>query len=139
MSLERFCRKPIVTTTPDSTITEAAHTMRSAHVGAVIVSDGGRPLGILTDRDIVCRVLAEERDPTVTPVESVMTTGVAVAHENDLIDQVLFSMNERGVRRMPIVDERGLLVGMVSLDDLMVMLSAELGQAAEAVRSNRGP
>lgn len=139
MSLDRFCRKSIATVSPSQTVSDAAHKMRTQHVGSVVAAVDGRPVGILTDRDIVCRVLAEDRDPTNTPVQAVMTSSVAVVHNDDLIDEALLAMREKGVRRLPIVDGQGLLVGMVSLDDLMVLLSSEFNEAAHAVRSNKGP
>lgn len=119
---------------------DAAELMRQLHVGSVVVVDeGGRPLGMLTDRDIVLRVVAEHRDPAATPVASVMSSEVACVQIDDLIDEAAFKMRQKGVRRLPIVDAVGKVCGIVALDDLLVLLSAELEQAAAAVRENQGP
>ncbi|MBI3181078.1 MAG: CBS domain-containing protein [Myxococcales bacterium] len=140
MSLERFCRKPVATVLPSQTVLEAAQRMQQAHVGAVVVVDeANKPIGILTDRDIVCRVVAERRDPLGTPIRAVMSAPVAIARAEDLIEEAAFTMRQKGVRRLPIVSADGKAVGVVALDDLVVLLAAELGQAAAAVRMNRGP
>lgn len=141
MSLERFCRKPMIDVRPDQTVLEAADRMRAGHVGAVVVTNAehGQPLGILTDRDIVCRVVSPGLDPAATTVRQVMSGAPVVMRAGDSIDQALHEMREKGVRRLPIVDEAGNLTGAVSLDDLVVLLSAELLQTAGVVRENRGP
>lgn len=140
MSLERFCRKQVATAQAVETVQAAAERMTQQHVGALVIVDGERrPLGILTDRDIVCRVLNERLDPGSTPVEAVMSANPVVARDSDRIDEVAFTMHEKGVRRLPVVDASGKVVGMVSLDDLIVLFAAELGQTAATVRMNRGP
>ena len=140
MSLERFCRKEVATVHGGDTIVHAAGTMRDKHVGAVVVVDSGlRPVGVLTDRDLACRVVAEGRDPSATKVETAMSRGVVTIRRTDTIDQVAFSMREHGIRRIPIVDAEGRLAGLVAFDDLVVLLSAELGQTVAALRENRGP
>ncbi len=140
MSLERFCRKPLVTVRPQQSVKDAATQMREKHVGAVLVVDAqSRPEGMLTDRDLVCRVVAAGLDPARTPVGEVMSVGPAVIRSSQLIDEAAVQMRELGVRRLPVVDDDGHAVGLVSLDDLVVMLSAELGQTAGVIRTNRGP
>lgn len=140
MSLERFCRKQVATALATETVQAAAERMTQQHVGAlVIVDDTGRPVGVLTDRDIVCRVLNERRDPGATPIQEVMSADPVVARDSDRIDEVAFTMHQKGVRRVPVVDASGKAVGLVSLDDLLVLFASELGQTAAAVRMNRGP
>lgn len=141
MSLERFCRKPVIDVRPDQTVFEAAQRMRSGHVGSVFVTDeeGGRPVGVLTDRDIVVRVVGVGLDPTTTAVGDVMTPSPITLRTDESIDVALFRMRKKGIRRLPIVDRQGKLAGTVSLDDLLVLLSAELGQTAAVVRDNSGP
>ena len=141
MSLDRFCRKPVIDIRPDQTVFEAAQRMRSRHVGSVFVTDeeGGRPVGVLTDRDIVVRVVGAGLDPTTTAVGDVMTPSPITLRADESIDVALFRMREKGIRRLPIVDRQWKLVGTVSLDDLLVLLSAELGQTAAVVRDNSGP
>ncbi len=140
MSLERFCRKEVATIGPGDTIVAAARKMQEKHVGALVVTDaGGRPLGMLTDRDIACRVLAEAHDPATTAVQSAMSGDLVTVRRDGTIDEVAFSMRKQGVRRVPIVDAEGRLCGLVAFDDLVVLLSAELGETVAALRHNRGP
>jgi CBS domain-containing protein len=108
------------TVRPDGTVAEAAAMMRSLDVGSLPVCDGGRLVGMLTDRDIAVRSTADGRDPLTTYVRDVMSTGVAWASEDDPADQAARIMKEHRVRRLPIVDERKNLVGIVSLGDLAV-------------------
>jgi CBS domain-containing protein len=123
MSLERFCRKPIVTALPTQTVRDVALKMRDHHVGAVVVVEEDRPVGVVTDRDIALRVILEGRDAETTPVR----------------DDAVRAIREAGVRRVPIVDSNGKVVGMVALDDLVVLFASELGATVSAVRANRGP
>ncbi|MCI0571669.1 MAG: CBS domain-containing protein [Myxococcaceae bacterium] len=140
MSLARFCRKPVALVLPEQSAAEAAEAMRDRHVGAlVVVREDLRPVGIVTDRDIVTRVVAERKDPAAVPVADVMSRDVALARTNDRLDEAVFLMRKRGVRRLPIVDEQGCVAGVVALDDILVLLSAELDLAAAAVRENLGP
>ncbi|MBN1205389.1 MAG: CBS domain-containing protein [Myxococcaceae bacterium] len=140
MSLERFCRKTVSTALASETVQAAAEKMTQQHVGAlIIVDESGRPVGILTDRDIVCRVLSERREPAATPIQAVMSAKPVVARVGDMIEEAAISMRQQGVRRLPIVNASGKAIGMVSLDDLIVLFTAELGQTAAAVRENRGP
>jgi CBS domain-containing protein len=139
MSLERFCRKPVVTVRPEESVLEAARKMGEIHVGAVAVIRSGAPVGILTDRDIVLRVVREARDPRTTPVETVMSRDVVFAQVTDGIDDAFHRIRTTGVRRLPIVDGDGQLSGMVTLDDLVVLLGAEIGELMAAIRTNKGP
>lgn len=130
----------MATALPAESVQAAAEKMTQQHVGAlVIVDESGRPVGILTDRDIICRVLSEGLNPATTPIQAVMSTNPVVAHVGDLIESAAFTMRRQGVRRLPIVNESGAAIGLVSLDDLLVLLAAELSQTAAAVRTNRGP
>lgn len=136
--LERFTRKRVVTVDADATVLEVARAMESEHVGAVLVVEGGVPIGIVTDRDLALRVLARGNGPTAC-VREVMTREPVTIGVDALLDEALYAMRNSGVRRLPIVDSRGKLVGLVALDDLMVLLSAELSSGAQAVLDNRGP
>lgn len=140
MSLARFCRKMVAIIQPTQSVAEAAEAMRDRHVGAlVVVQEELRPVGMLTDRDIVTRVVAERKDSRALTVGEIMSPDPVIAHVDDTLDRTLFTLREQGVRRLPIVDEQGRAVGLVSLDDVLVLLSGELGQTAAAVRENQGP
>jgi CBS domain-containing protein len=138
MSMERFTRKEVVTAEPDESARDVAQRMAESHVGAVVVIDLGRPIGMVTDRDLALRVLGEGRSPEV-PVREVMSRELVTARVGDGVDGVVARMRSTGVRRLPIVGMDGSLVGLVSLDDLFVLLSGELSASAGAVLDNRGP
>lgn len=138
MSLERFTRRELVTIAPDRTARDAAELMRTHHVGAVLVVDGGQPVGIVTDRDLVVRLLAEGFAAT-TPVRSVMSGDLVTARVDDSIDHAIYTMRHHGVRRLPIIAHDGAALGLVALDDLLVLLSGEVSSVVEAVIDNRGP
>jgi CBS domain-containing protein len=139
MSLQRFTRKPAVTLGSDASARQAAELMRERHVGAIIVVEANRPVGMITDRDLALRVVGDHRDAN-TRLAEVMSHRPVALHESDSIDQALFTMRREGVRRLPILDDReGAIVGLVSIDDLLVLLAGELSSTAEAIIDNRGP
>jgi CBS domain-containing protein len=105
---------------PDATVADAASMMRQLDVGSLPVCDGTRLIGMLTDRDITIRATADGRDPHLTPVREVMSPGVAWANEDDPVEAAARIMREHRIRRLPIVDDRHSLVGVVSLGDLAV-------------------
>jgi CBS domain-containing protein len=105
------------TVKPDAPIAEAAKAMKEADAGAVVVQDNGSPSGILTDRDIAIRAVAEGRDPTSTPVSEVATTDITTLSPDDSIDDAVKTMREKNVRRLPVVEDDK-TVGIVSLGDL---------------------
>ena len=134
MSLERICSKAVVTISPVATVLEAAKLMHSKHIGSLVVIDDVRPIGILTDRDIVLKVVASEKKPTETVVKDVMTTNPTMVNVNyDVLDAVRL-MRNRGVRRLPVVDEHRHLLGIVTMDDVLTAFGAEVGDLAGAVQ-----
>ena len=115
MSLERICSKTVVTISPDANVLEAAKLMQSKHIGCLVVIDESRPIGILTDRDIALKVVASEKKPAETAVKDIMTTNPTMVNVNyDLLDAVRL-MHNRGVRRLPIVDEHRHLLGIITM------------------------
>jgi len=139
MSLERFCREPVVTIQPTQSVRDAARLMRDRHVGAVLVVDGDRPIGIVTDRDIVMRAIIEGRDPNTTPVRDVMSGSLTVVGSDQKIDDAVVAIRTAGIRRLPIVNAAGKAIGIVTLDDLVVLMAGELNMVAGAVQQNLGP
>lgn len=101
------------------TVLVAARTMRDEDVGAVVVISGGQPEGIVTDRDIVVRAVADEREPGDTSVAEVMTRNVVSLTPADSVDRAAALMRENAVRRLPVV-ENGQVAGIVSLGDLAI-------------------
>ena len=115
--------RDVMTTNPETlpestTVREAAETMRANDIGdVVIVDDNGAISGILTDRDIVVRVVAEGRDPRVTRIGDIASHELTAASPDDPVDRAVQLMRERAIRRLPVVD-KGKPVGIVSIGDL---------------------
>ena len=101
-------------------VMDAAQLMRKSDIGDVIVVEGNRLFGILTDRDIVVRVLAEGRDPGVTPVSDICSRELATVRPTDSVGTVVRVMREKAIRRLPVVEESGEVIGVVSLGDVAV-------------------
>ena len=134
-----ICTKAVVTVSPEATVHEAAHRMWSRKVGALVVtSEVGKPLGMLTDRDIVVRVVAMGKDPAKVQVGSVIRRTPTVIREDQGVLDATKILSRRGVRRLPVVDARGKLVGIVALDDLLMLLGSEMGHIASALASELG-
>ncbi|HEX5685024.1 MAG TPA: CBS domain-containing protein [Ideonella sp.] len=122
-------------------LAEAAQTMRDQQVGCLVVveeSDPGRTVvGILTDRDIVVSVLAKDQDARYMVVSQAMTADVVTAREEDSVLDVLELMRRKGVRRVPVTGPQAVLVGIVTLDDLLEVVSQEMQALAGAIGSGR--
>ena len=108
-----------VTVQSDASIVDAARAMREADVGPVIVLHGGEVSGIVTDRDIAIRAVAEGRDPSSTTVGEIASRDLTTLSPNDSVDDAVRMMRERAVRRLPVV-EGGQAVGIVSIGDLAI-------------------
>ncbi|NUT37053.1 MAG: CBS domain-containing protein [Hamadaea sp.] len=108
-----------VTVEPGTTLAQAAQLMRERNIGDVIVAEGGLPKGIVTDRDIVVRAVAEGRDSTATTVGEICTGDVATVGPDDDADSAVALMRSKAIRRLPVVDHDR-LVGVLSLGDMAV-------------------
>jgi CBS domain-containing protein len=102
---------------PDATVLEATRKMNQHQLGALLVMTGERVAGIFTERDVLRRVVAEQRDPASTSVESVMTTNVICVEPDSDIDEVSSIMQQQKIRHLPVCDD-GKLMGMVSIGDV---------------------
>ena len=105
---------------PESSVFEAATMMRRLNVGFLPVCDGRRLEGVITDRDIVIRPIADSRDPQLTPVRDAMSPQLVYAYDGDSVEHAAELMRQHQIRRLPIVDHNKHLVGIVSLGDLAV-------------------
>lgn len=123
----------MVTTDPQTPLSVIAQQMRQENVGTVVIVREQKPVGIVTDRDLALAVAADGLIPE-TPVEQVMTTPVKTIPTGAGIFAATQCMRDAGVRRLPIVDEKGRLTGMISLDDLIWLLGRELFNLAEGIR-----
>jgi len=105
---------------PSASVLDAAELMRGNDIGDVIVLKENRLFGILTDRDIVVRALAERSDPETTPVGEICSRTLTTIEPTASVDQAVRFMRERAIRRLPVVDESGDVIGIVSIGDLAV-------------------
>lgn len=119
MQIRDVMQHAVKVATPHQTVREAAQLMEESDVGCLPVIDDGRPVGMLTDRDIAVRVDAYGKDPMVTRVGDVMSERYICCHEDQEIDEVLEVMFKQRIHRLPVVSHHGRgLIGIVSLDDL---------------------
>lgn len=139
MSISQICRRHVVTIGREVDVAMAARMMRDEHVGYLVVTaeSNGRPLGVLTDRDIVLKVTARGLDSARVKVGEVMTSDPLVADSSAEIGATLQRMREIGVRRVPVVDSLGRLTGVVALDDVIDHLFAQLAAVAGAIRTEQ--
>jgi len=139
MKVERICTRNMVTVERSESIRKAAETMRRMHVGALLVTEGSgggaNVVGIVTDRDLVLHVLAAGLDARAVAVDKVMMPVVAsVSEEADLLE-ASERMRDAGVRRLLVTDARGNPSGVVSIDDVVDGLAAELASVSALMRS----
>lgn len=131
MKLGSICNRAVVFIEKDASLVEVARLMRERHVGSLVVVDEithgvTKPIGMITDRDLVVEVLAEEVPADAIGLKDVMSTGLIMAREDDDLRETLQQMRNSGVRRVPVVDAEGSLVGVVSVDDILSVLAEEL-------------
>jgi CBS domain-containing protein len=124
---------------PDETLQAAARTMKERGVGALVVSDDGRVLGILTDRDIVVRSTAEGSSPAEVDVRSAMTPQVVECCEEDELEGAAALMAHGAVRRLVVLDSGKRLVGLLSVDDVALRSPALAGEIVEHVLAPERP
>ena len=133
MLVDAIMNTEVVTVTRDHTVLRAARLMREQNVGSVIVlDDHSRPIGLLTDRDITVKLVAGERGPD-TPIDEIMSTPVYAVPETTLIFDLLREMSRRKVHRVPVIDEHKRLIGIVSVDDALLLLTTELVNVADVM------
>jgi predicted transcriptional regulator len=130
MSVREICNREVVICRPDDSIQEAVKVMRDQHVGDVIIAEerenGCVPVGILTDRDIVIELLAKEVDLKSVTCADVMSSELITAKEDDEILATIELMRDKGVRRIPVVNQQGGLEGILTVDDMIELLSEQL-------------
>ncbi|WP_374566288.1 CBS domain-containing protein [Nitrosomonas sp.] len=138
MNVGEICNREVIVIQRDEPVVEAAKLMRQYHVGAVIVIDkpngSAIPVGIVTDRDLVVEVLATELDEKVITVGDIMTPELFTVKESTATHDAIEFMRRKTIRRLPIVDDAGELVGILTLDDVLEILSEELLDLAKLVR-----
>lgn len=140
MSIGEICNREVVVIDRDSTVMTAAKLMRTQHVGTLVVVEKSshrgkvKPVGILTDRDIVIEVIAEEVDLNAITVGDVMSYELVTAKETDGIWDILQRMRVKGIRRIPVVNEAGELEGILAVDDLLELLAEEITDLSRLIK-----
>jgi predicted transcriptional regulator len=138
MRIDRIFTRNVVGTTRTANIMEAAAAMRRFHVGTLVVmdeDDGDRPVGIVTDRDLVLQAVAEGHSPREVYVGEMMSPIVATVDEGADLHEALERMRAAGVRRLLVTQANGAIAGILSADDVVDGLSADLASLARAVKS----
>lgn len=134
MPVGEICNREVVFAARTTTIVEAAQLMRRYHVGDLVVVDeveGRRvPVGMVTDRDLVVEVIAREQPFASCTVSAVMSATVVCVPETAGVIEAIQLMRSHGVRRVPVVDAGGALVGILAADDLLDLLAEELSALA---------
>lgn len=138
MSIAEVCNREVVVITRGESVQEAAKLMREFHVGDLVVVEDRQgelyPVGMLTDRDIVIEVIACEVGLHALTVGDIMSFELASANEADEIMSTIKQMRIKGVRRLPVISPRGVLVGIVTLDDLLELLAEQLNDIVALFR-----
>lgn len=136
-TIQDVMTKDPITLSGDATAMEAAKEMREKDIGPVLVADDGNIRGIVTDRDIVLRVVAEGKDPSTTTLESICTAQLMTLEPDSPVGAAIAMMKEKAIRRVPVVKD-GHAVGIVSLGDLASEREPKsaLGKISEAPPNN---
>lgn len=137
MRIADSCTRQVVTATADATLAEIAKLMRNQHVGTVVIVEGRKPVGIVTDRDIVIETIACGLDARTLVAGEMMTTSPTVVPEEEDATWALKVMRDRGVRRLPVVNGAGTLVGILALDDLLQTSATGLYDVVQAIGTER--
>lgn len=141
MRIGDIATREVVHCARTATALELAQLMRNSHVGDVVVVDQPNghniPVGIVTDRDLVVEVMACEGDPATFTAAALMSAELVTAGVQDDIHEVVELMRLKGVRRVPLVDEQGGLAGIVTLDDLLHLIGAELTLLGRVISRER--
>ncbi len=137
MPIGDVCIRDVVVASRETTVREAAKLMAENHVGNLVVVEdiGGRrvPVGIITDRDIVRNLVAEGLDALVFTLGDLGARALVTAEEHQGIYECMQQMRINGIRRLPVVDLKGGLVGIISVDDLIQLLAEEMGELAKVI------
>lgn len=141
MAVGEICNREVVIAEKSLSVVHAAQLMRTHHVGDLVVveaRDGRKhPVGIVTDRDIVVGVVAAGVNPESLKVSDIMGPEVATVRESEGLFEALRYMRDKGVRRMPVVDSMGGLIGILTMDDMLSLLAEEMTELAKLVSHER--
>jgi len=134
MPIGAYARRTAHTVSPEETARAAAQRMEKEGIGCLVVVADQRPVGILTDRDLALRLLREKLDSGAVRVRELMRAPVVTVCADAALEVALRTLRTAAVRRLPVVDAEGKLIGIVAADDLLRLVTTELGDLAEALR-----
>jgi CBS domain-containing protein len=140
MAIGTICQRLVFTVRRSEEVTRAAQLMREKHVGYLVVVEAdplARPVGVLTDRDIVVGVVARQVDPKAVCVGDIMTVDPITALESDSVEAALQKMRVFGIRRLPVVNDKRELVGVLAMDDLLQVIAGDVQEVLDAIRKER--
>lgn len=132
MKLSEMFRSDVVTVNPQEPVRSAVEKMQKKNVGAVVVVLEGKVVGILTDRDVALKIALGRANPE-SPVSDLMTKNVTTIWDDQGVFNATQYLRGKKVRRLPIIDRQEKLVGMLTMDDLFVLLARELLNAAQSL------
>jgi CBS domain-containing protein len=141
MSVGEFCNREVVIADKATSLVEIAKLMRQYHVGCVVITESQAenniPIGIITDRDIVLEIIAPQLNLESVAVGDVMSCDLLLAREVDGLWEILKRMRSRGVRRVPVVNDESLLVGILTIDDILEILANEFSELVTLMNKER--
>lgn len=141
MKVGQYCKRAVISITAKADVAEAARRMRDEHVGFLVAFNEGddirRPVGVLTDRDIVLQVTARDVNSHTVTVGDTMTRQPMVANEDDDLGELMQAMRLAGIRRVPVVDVRGTLTGIIAVDDVIDVIAGLLGDISGSIKNEQ--
>ncbi|MFM8313660.1 MAG: CBS domain-containing protein [Deltaproteobacteria bacterium] len=138
MAISQYMETKVICCPPNATLSQTAKLMKTNNVGAIIVQKNGKPQGMVTDRDLTIKAMALGKNIDSTLVSEVMTRPVISAKAQEGVYEVISKMKKAKIRRMPVVDDSGKVVGIISFGDIVGLLSDEFSHLSQAVLPHRG-
>jgi len=135
MYLSDIAQESVVQASPDATVFDVCRLMEQQNVGCVVIVEGEKPVGIVTDRDIMLRIVLSGKDPRSTRISEGMTRDPVVFPRTTGLGEAFRAWKEHSFRRVPLVDTEGRITGIVSLDDLVQLVSDEVSSVASIIRN----
>ena len=142
MHIGAICSRETIIASPSDSIQAASQLMLQYNVGSLVVVEtdakGNKPIGIVTDRDIVLKVIAANLKTSEIKIADIMTTKLLTAKETDDVYETLKKMRAKVVRRIPVVDDEGYLKGILTIDDLLEFFNKEMGEIVSLFKKEQG-
>lgn len=139
MKVKDVMHKGVSWVQPDASLTAIAKIMKTEDIGAVPVGENDKLVGMVTDRDIICRGLGNGKTPEKLTAKDVMTKGITFCRENEEVDDAIRIMESKQIRRLPVIDKDKRMVGMLSIGDISHSMPQEMsGEVMRAVSAHHG-